>query len=158
MVESSVKTWHIGGMDRKEYTGLSLDETTFWAYTRLVDWRDKCQNKNKTDMAKVVFFLLLPNEDDMNAYRARYAIIRKNLEKAISAWEEDNDQLPVSDDGFDDLLNHIIGLGEEEYRKNVENPKLAFDRADHRDYVESFAYCIPYPGDYARKEREQANV
>lgn len=54
----------------------------------------------------------------------------------------------LGDDGFSDLLAHIIGLGKEEYERVLLNPQLAAQRANKYDFTESFSYCLPFKQDY----------
>lgn len=54
----------------------------------------------------------------------------------------------ISDDSFSDLCYHIVGLGREEWQRNIDNPKLAETRAKDRDYVESFGACFPWEDTY----------
>jgi hypothetical protein len=48
----------------------------------------------------------------------------------------------VSDDRLNDLTAHIVGLGEEEFNKVIQNPELARQRAKKRDYKENFMYSF----------------
>jgi hypothetical protein len=48
----------------------------------------------------------------------------------------------LSNDGVDDLINHIIGLGQVPYEYALGNPQLALDRYEAGDYDESFAYAF----------------
>lgn len=48
----------------------------------------------------------------------------------------------LSDDGFDDLCWHIVGLGKETFDKVMKTPKLAQTMYDNDEYKESFAYCL----------------
>jgi len=45
-------------------------------------------------------------------------------------------------DSFDDLIVHIVGLGEAEYNAVMADPSLGQKRALQDDYQESFAYCF----------------
>jgi len=67
------------------------------------------------------------------------------LIECLESWEdEDEDRsFGVSDDGFQDLTAHIVGLGEAEYSKVCKDPRLAVTRASNRDYTESFRYALP---------------
>jgi hypothetical protein len=133
-----------------------MEEDTFWAYNRLVDWRTKSKmHRQGIKAGKTVFLLLLPTLEDRNAYRTQFNMLIHELSLRINHWESAaRKELPCSDDGFSDLLAHIVGLGKEEYCAVLENPKLAFDRANKHDYEESFAYCIPYEEDYRNREKE----
>jgi len=54
----------------------------------------------------------------------------------------------VSDDGLDDTICHIIGLGPWTYEQALADPKQIFERCTEGDYKESFAYAIPSTDDY----------
>lgn len=51
-------------------------------------------------------------------------------------------------DSWDDLLVHVVGLGEKEYYRTIQSPQLLFEREASFDYQESFAYCVPFDEDY----------
>lgn len=53
-------------------------------------------------------------------------------------------------DTWDDCTAHIVGLGKEEYEKNIADPSLIMDRYNDGDYVESFSYCLPVSLDYEK--------
>jgi hypothetical protein len=55
------------------------------------------------------------------------------------------------DDGFSDLRCHIVGLGEDEFNRTVENVELMRDRWKEFEYEESFWYAIPSEYDYTGK-------
>jgi hypothetical protein len=57
-------------------------------------------------------------------------------------------------DSWDDTLAHIIGLGEEEYQKNINEPELIVKREHDGDNEESFSYCIPDRYDYSKLHDE----
>lgn len=56
------------------------------------------------------------------------------------------------DDSYDDLLAHIIGMGREEYARNMEDPSLANKRVQKRQFKESFSYALPLKHDYEMLE------
>ena len=66
----------------------------------------------------------------------------RRLYKAVDKAARDAKAYVGGDDSFDDLLNHIIGLGKAEYDRVMENPILAVERFQRDDYRESFAYCF----------------
>ncbi|MEX2443121.1 MAG: hypothetical protein WD492_05930 [Alkalispirochaeta sp.] len=51
-------------------------------------------------------------------------------------------------DSWDDTLAHIVGLGREEWQRNMDHPHLMVEREEALQYRESFAYCIPFADDY----------
>ena len=48
----------------------------------------------------------------------------------------------LGDDGYSDLLAHIIGLGQAEYEAVMADPSLGRERAKRYDFEESFSYCF----------------
>ncbi len=66
----------------------------------------------------------------------------------------------LSDDGLSDVLAHIVGLGNKEFLKSIENPKLIGKRYKDKDYTESFLYSFLEPetlGNDDEKELEPTN-
>jgi hypothetical protein len=78
-----------------------------------------------------------------------YKYLYNKLYRACNAVVED-----LGDDGFGDLLSHIIGLGRTEYERVLANPKLAATRADNNQFKECFSYCLPYEEDYEKLKPE----
>jgi hypothetical protein len=75
----------------------------------------------------------------------------------VKVYEQTHRPLQIgSDDSMSDLLYHVVGLGEEEFKKVIGNPILLEKRAkapygSKEGYKESFAYCFHVPDDM-RKE------
>lgn len=57
----------------------------------------------------------------------------------VATWQSAN----VSDDSQTDLLSHIIGLGEQEYRNSLAIPQRIVDRGHSNQYRENFSYLFP---------------
>lgn len=55
----------------------------------------------------------------------------------------------ISNDGYGDFLAHSVGLGKKEYEAVLADTELAIRRFTSHDYVESFAYAIPWPDEEA---------
>lgn len=53
--------------------------------------------------------------------------------------------LPLSDFALDDLLSHVVGLGEAEYEACRQDPQRLIDRAASGEYEENFRYCFERP-------------
>jgi len=77
----------------------------------------------------------------------------KELYERINVFENDHGTCGNygGDDSFGDMINHVIGLGEEVYDMIMDNPKLL----DRINYVESFGYCIPYEEDLLTPDESQ---
>jgi hypothetical protein len=73
---------------------------------------------------------------------------KAELSKAVEVYLASpgyRSELSLGDDGYSDLLCHIIGLGRKEYEYAIRQPYSAWNRAKAGDYRESFSYCIPSP-------------
>lgn len=71
------------------------------------------------------------------------------LYKRIEEWESNNDtHLNIgSDDGLNDVTWHVVGMGETEFKRVIEEPYLLemrynAERGSFEGYQESFAYCF----------------
>lgn len=124
----------------------AMSEADFWKLIEPYGWGRKTIDYKpikKSLLGKVP-------QDEAQALSDAFGKLKGSLAKAVSKWERENDkQLPVSDDGFDDLLSHIIGMGKREYEAALKDPAKVFERANKGDYKESFAYALPYKTDYA---------
>jgi len=122
----------------------------FWKVVDQGGWGHK-----STDPNKVKDVLLgLMNQAEAKRFDAQFGKLRRDLQRRINRWENLEDKsLGVSDDGFDDLTSHIVGMGRKEYGAVMGDPELAWERAhapygSKDGYKESFAYAIPDEDDY----------
>lgn len=145
-------------------TSAAMPEPEFWKIVDSIGWG------TKTTDYKAVKRDLLRNQspNQLASFRTTLEVLRGRLYKALTKWEEDEErawlpgggrspktrEIGLGDDGFSDFLHHIIGLGKREYEANLKNPELAQKRARAYDFVESFAYGIPYAGDYKLLDSE----
>jgi hypothetical protein len=122
---------------------MPLDE--FWKLVAELNWGHKSDGPHKTTNYKVVKKTLMQKltRSGVERFSATFSALRHDLYRKL-----DKEVEGTGDDGFGDLLAHIIGLGKEEYERNLADPKLAQARVDKSRYVESFSYCIPYDDDY----------
>lgn len=73
------------------------------------------------------------------------------LYHAVEKWEKENrKECGLGDDGFGDLLGHVIGCGKEEYEACLADPSLVYARAQSWEFGESFSYCLPWEDDLAK--------
>jgi hypothetical protein len=112
-------------------------EDRFWNLVALAKW--PCDY----DKMKIKYMKLL-SKDECKSFRNTLGVAYKMLDTIITSMP-----LGCSDDGYDDLTHHIIGLGEKEYYKHLNNKKLVQKMADDRNYEENYAYCLPYDEDYS---------
>ena len=124
-----------------ENKGDTMTDAKFWEFVELAKW--PC-DYNK---AKIMYRKLLSKEEcaEFRKIKSRFY---KAMDAYISEKDPDND-LGLGDDGYNDLLSHIIGLGEDNYKKCLKDFELVKKLSE--TYKESFDYCIPYDFDYDEK-------
>jgi hypothetical protein len=117
-----------------QYTGKD-----FWKVVKEIGWGTKTTDSQAVMSALLALYS--PKEiDALDAFRAKGV---GKLYKVVEAWEKATGQsCELGDDGFSDLLNHIVGLGHAEYKRVLDNPQLAKKRAVKYDFTESFSYCF----------------
>lgn len=104
-------------------------EDYFWQFVEEAAW-------NESKDYKAIASRLSPRYGaDSSALRSMFSDLQKGLMKKLDQFE-----LEVSDDGFDDLTAHIIGMGKDEYYRILNKSESAI--AYRNSYVESFAYVI----------------
>jgi hypothetical protein len=113
-----------------------MDEATFWTIVDEIKWPKKGYDEAK------LWFMQHYSVEEAKAFTE---IFLKKKSELARASEEDR-----CCDSWDDTLAHIIGLGEEEYTRNIKQPDLIVKRERDMDYKESFAYCIPFSDDYKK--------
>lgn len=114
-----------------------------WKFIKEINWSfDNSDYKYlRSELKKKI------SRDEMLELRSFIDRKRKLLELVLCDHSIDKINKPygyygVGDDGFWDLTAHIVGLGKEEFTKNLHNPELAKSRADEGDYVENFQYIL----------------
>jgi hypothetical protein len=70
--------------------------------------------------------------------------VRQLKRKFHTDWLN-NPGIDVSDDGWDDLTNEVVGRGKEFY-ENITVEKLQ-EMANNSDYCENFSYCFQWTWD-----------
>ncbi len=117
-----------------------MNRDQFWALVDQIGWGTRT-----TDCATVEKMLL------KRFTRIEAEEVRDHLEECWNAVYKALVEAEVhtgSDDGFCDLCYHIVGLGRDEWQRNIDNPNLAKTRANADNYVESFGYCFPCEDSY----------
>jgi hypothetical protein len=120
------------------------EENAFWDLVKLADWPNKDSAR-----VKIMYRKMLSKEQCKN-FSGIVDIAYGILDNELCNHPEISDNLGVGDDGYGDLLHHIIGLGKKDFYKYANNLKLVEKLAHSRKYEESFAYCIPYDDDYEK--------
>lgn len=91
--------------------------------------------------------------------------VRRFVGKQVSAlytrikeWEKVHDRVLsiYSDDGFNDVCYHVVGLGEESFKAAMDNPVLVEKQYNSKygnkaGYTESFAYAFHAPENFTPK-------
>lgn len=115
-----------------------MTENRYWEIVEMVGWP-----VDNWDRAKRRF---MENVDKKET--REFEALHSNKMRTLAKLKPENSDI-ISPEGFDDLRNHIIGLGRKEYERVLENPQLMIERYRNFDYKESFAYVIPHETDYA---------
>lgn len=71
-----------------------------------------------------------------------HGVMAQKLRDLERATKEADVSLRVSDDAWDDILCHVIGLGKDEFQACLDEPRLIKNHAT--SYMESFRYCVPF--------------
>ena len=113
-----------------------MDENIFWKIVAELKWPDVDYDDAK------FWFMQNYTAKEADEFRSLFAQKRNDLVKASGS--------NACCDSWDDTLAHIVGLGEAEYKKNIEEPERIIQREKDGEYKESFSYCIPYSEDYRK--------
>ena len=129
-----------------------MDQDEFWSIVAKVDW----DRHRDVDLCKRLMRKLLPTTEDMAAFRLKYDEVRSHLYWCIEQHEDKVGKLVgLSDDGFSDMTAHVIGSGRGVYQATCNNPAFAVQRANDRDFEESFLFTIPHEDDYDERAKER---
>jgi len=118
---------------------VAVPESTFWRIVDPIKWGTKTRDYNA--VRQYLMKALTPQE--AAGFATTFRKIKDKLDKKLS-----KEVSGLGDDGYNDLLAHIIGMGKTEYEAVMKNPELGVDRADKHQFAESFAYAIPTERDY----------
>jgi hypothetical protein len=118
-------------------------EDQFWAEVERIGWKDK----NPKKFYKKIELDLLTRWDNefIENFRNHMSTFTSKLSRAIERVEHSEGvSCGCGDDGFSDLIHHVVGLGRETFERELADPMLAIKRGKEYRYVESFSYAIPY--------------
>jgi len=119
---------------------------TFWSEVALIGWTDNPE-KGFSDKAKARLLRRWTGEflEEFNEMKDE---LQSKLARAVEAEEQKTgNSTGCGDDGWGDLMNHVIGLGQKEYEASLADPGRVLKRGQAYNYAESFGYCIPYGSD-----------
>jgi hypothetical protein len=124
-----------------------MTEQTFWSIVAELGW-----GTTTTDYKAIEKVLMKRlTREEAEAMRAHLDAAESRVYKALDQWQREGDydsRYMGSDDGFGDLIAHIVGLGREEVDAVIADPARAKKRYDASDFRESFSYAIPSADDY----------
>lgn len=118
----------------------------FWNEVALVGWTDKPE-KGFYDKAKARLLRRWTGEFLEEFSEMKDELYSKLVAAVQRAEKGSGESVECGDDGFGDLMNHLIGLGKEEYEASLADPMRVIKRGQAYNYAESFGYCIPYGTD-----------
>lgn len=114
----------------------------FWSEVARIGWGTKT-----TDIG-VIKRGLVDRWDGqfMRTFQKLYDKLEGELFERVDTWCRENDySTECGDDGFGDLVSHVVGLGQESHEEGMRNPKGVANRGRASDYVEKFSYSLPNP-------------
>jgi hypothetical protein len=129
----------VGAQDRVITAKASMSEGEFWDLIEPYGWGTRTTDYKKIE--KDLLRKLTP--DQAEAMQEVYGKLSGKLYKALDRVVEG-----LGDDGFGDLIAHIIGMGRREYSAVLRDPELGAERARNYDFTESFSYALPSKYDY----------
>jgi len=136
-------------------TRYHMDEDEFWDLIAKLGWTRDGDFRS----LKKKFMKLVPDPERAREVMRTCDTFVRLLSIAIERFEEKSDRhCDVGDDGFSDLVYHIIGLGCEEFNSTIDDPERAVNRAHENDFSESFAYVFPTDDDYNKRNNIAAFV
>lgn len=119
----------------------SLPGMNFWEIVDKLNWsNDRDFNKH----AKRIYSGEFGNPQVINyQFQLLASNLKRKLNEAQSKYKMSH--IPLGDDGYDDLIAHIIGLGQKTYKNTLVKPQIAYDRVIRNDFDEGFQYCFNEP-------------
>ena len=111
-----------------------MDEQEFWSIVGEIGWPDAHYDAAKR------WFMEQVTVEEAGEFREVYCAKVRTLRRVAES--------DAVCDSWDDTLAHIVGLGEDEFRRHCDEPSRIARREADGEYRESFAYCIPATEDY----------
>lgn len=118
------------------------EDTKYWSMIAELDWA----NIHKTKGARITNTIKLVRKykpSELKALRSFVSARYSELDTAVSAYEEKTGKSTgCGDDGYSDLLHHVIGLGQKSFDAAMQRPGSVITRGIAGNYTESFAYTL----------------
>ena len=142
--------------DRSEIMNKRTGKCTvevFWAEVAHFGWGTKT-----TDCDAIKRDILERWDDEFTeGFREHCDAFEHALYEKVERYERANDvSCECGDDGFGDLLSHMVGLGKEYFEACMADPSIVVERGQRSDYVEKFSYGIPYTAEAPEETLEEA--
>lgn len=114
----------------------------FWAEVEHIGWGDKT-----TDCDAIKKELLGRWDSDfMRSFKELYNKLESQLYEHVSEWAHANDYFSeLGEDGYGDLISHVVGLGKTAYEAGMEDPKTVVERGRAYKFEEKFSFSLPDP-------------
>lgn len=122
-----------------------MTEKRFWEIVELVNWPNICNEYRPYYKARKNLIKVLTKEESKEF--SNFSIGFKKVLYTMLF----NKVKCMGDDSYGDFIAHIIGMGQVEYEKCVNDNNYALN-AYQNTYIENFFYCIPSDEDYTLKE------
>lgn len=161
-----------------------MSAADFWKIVDLIDWPSLVDqeaadpNFNAVVAGKNKFIELFITPEAVESFITTHKVFTDDLYMAFDKWgreKEKNDPAfigwDIGDDGFGDLISHIVGCGSATYYREMHNPELAYARIAKtfaknsnaqfkrsEGFVEKFSYCFPYPSDYIPTQEKITSI
>jgi hypothetical protein len=125
----------------------------FWAEVERLGWGTKT-----TDYEAIKAEILERWDSEfLRTFKELYYEFEGKLYERVSNYAQANNYYSeLGDDGFGDLISHVIGLGYQFMEEGMEHPRRVIDRGRAYDFTEKFSYSLPDPPRGAGLTYEQA--
>ncbi len=118
----------------------------FWGIVKMIDWGNTNNGRFADWKIGKEFLERKYTRKEIGDFRTIGGKFQSALMKTLDEYSKQKQgdlcYYGTSDDGFNDLTAHIVGLGKDVYFGVIEEPELALIRAKNHDYKENFFYCF----------------
>jgi len=124
-----------------------LDE--FWDIVEAAGW---ARSPGDLKSAKENLILKLTTPRKIELFHQSVLRKRNELDGSFLAWlyynkpenEQNIEYYGLSEEDYNNLLYHIVGLGREVFEDAYDHPEHMLERALKRDFANYFVYSLPY--------------
>lgn len=116
-----------------------------WDHVETVNWGETHDSDEDTKVTKLKSLMNL-SPVEVDKLQRQFDAVKCLLYDALD--EADTSDVWIGDDGSSDLVSHVIGLGVDEVKMNLETPDMLVQRHKSCAYMEGFQYTVPFMDDY----------